>query len=303
MKEHLVIKSDFDKLPIDVMVIRPAHPKGIVQIAHGMCEHKERYEDFMNDLCQAGYVCLIHDHRGHGKSIRNQNDLGYFYHDGQIGIVEDVHQLTLWIRHQYPTLPLYLFGHSMGSLVVRCYTKKYDKDIDGLFVCGSPSYNPAASMGQKLAQFLNKIKGDHYHSRLIQWIGFEAFNKNFEKVPNSWICSDQEVVKKYNEDPLCSYTFSVNGFECLFRLMQQTYSKDNWNIQNKDIPIQFIAGEKDPCIVSPQKFKVAYTFMKDIGYPNVKGHLFKNMRHEILNETHKKQVYQFILQTINTWEK
>lgn len=94
----------------------------------------------MEYLYHLGYVCLIHDHRGHGQSVLKDEDLGYFYQDGDIGIVEDLHQLTLWIHQQYPDLPLYLFGHSMGSLVVRVYLKKYDKDIQGLIVCGSPSH-------------------------------------------------------------------------------------------------------------------------------------------------------------------
>ena len=105
MKEHLTIKSHFDQLPLDVIVMSPSHPHGIIQFSHGMCEHKERYFDFMEYLCQQGYVCIIHDHRGHGKSIYQQNDLGYFYDNGHIGIVEDVHQLTCWIKAQYPELP------------------------------------------------------------------------------------------------------------------------------------------------------------------------------------------------------
>ena len=124
MREHLKIKSDFDQLPLDVIVLRPAHPKGIIQISHGMCEHKERYLDFMEYLYHLGYVCLIHDHRGHGQSVLKDEDLGYFYQDGDIGIVEDLHQLTLWIHQQYPDLPLYLFGHSMGSFSCKSLFKE-----------------------------------------------------------------------------------------------------------------------------------------------------------------------------------
>lgn len=303
MKEHLIIKSSFDNLPLDVIVMRPDHPKGIVQISHGMCEHKERYLDFMQFLCRAGYVCLIHDHRGHGKSIHNVHDLGYFYKNGDQGIVEDVHQLTEWIKHQYPKLPLYLFGHSMGSLVVRVYMKKYDDAIDGLIVCGSPSRNPAAKAGISLARLLTRLKGDHHHSILIQKIGFDAFNKRFDKqTPNSWICSDQDVVKAYNLNPLCRFIFTTNGFECLFSLMNDTYSSMSWQMKNKEIPIHYIAGQEDPCIVSEAKFKEAYTFMKELGYQNVTAYLFEHMRHEILNESQKEIVYEHILKTIKSWE-
>ena len=57
-------------------------PKGIVQIAHGMCEHKERYIPLMEFLCANGYAVVCHDHRGHGASVKSKEDLGYIGKDG-----------------------------------------------------------------------------------------------------------------------------------------------------------------------------------------------------------------------------
>lgn len=302
MKEHLKIISEFDQLPIDVIVMSPAHPCGIIQISHGMCEHKERYFDFMEAMCQQGYLCLIHDHRGHGKSVYSNDDLGYFYQDGHIGIVEDVHQLTLWIRQQYPKLPLYLFGHSMGSLIVRCYCQKYDQDIDGLIVCGSPSNNPLAGVGIQLTKLYSKFKGDHYRPQLIQKMSFGAFQKNFEKTPNSWICSNQHVVSEYNQDPLCHFTFTANGFFSLFQLVKRTYDQQAYQLSNPHLPIHFVAGEKDPCIISIDQFHNAVDLMKKSGYQHVTSHLFKNMRHEILNETDHIIVYQHLIDIIKSWK-
>lgn len=302
MREHLKIKSDFDQLPLDVIVLRPAHPKGIIQISHGMCEHKERYLDFMEYLYHLGYVCLIHDHRGHGQSVLKDEDLGYFYQDGDIGIVEDLHQLTLWIHQQYPDLPLYLFGHSMGSLVVRVYLKKYDKDIQGLIVCGSPSHNKMAGVGIYLAQRYAHKKGDHYRPPLIQRIGFESFNKKFDQAtPNSWICSDPKVVEQYNHNPLCHFVFTANGFETLFKLVQKTYSKEDWMLQNPTLPIHFIAGQDDPCIQNEKQFKQAVNHLKEVGYQQVDSQLFANMRHEILNEINHEMVYEHIIKKIKSW--
>lgn len=302
MKEHLKIISEFDQLPLDVIVMRPTHPCGIIQISHGMCEHKERYLDFMKYLSQNGYVCLIHDHRGHGQSVYSQDDLGYFYTDGDKGIVEDLHQLTLWIHAQYPELPLYLFGHSMGSLVVRCFCQEYDQDIQGLIVCGSPSYNPLAGLGIKLAHHYTKSKGHHYRPEVIQKMSFGAFNKNFDKTtPNSWICSDNDVVTAYNLNPLCHFIFTANGFESLFKLMKRTYQQDAWQTRQPQLPIHFIAGSNDPCIVNQNKFHEAVNFMQKRGYQHVTSQLFENMRHEILNEKNHKIVYEHILKTIKSW--
>ena len=301
MKEHLTIPSHYDQLPLDVIVLSPSHPKGIVQLSHGMCEHKERYIPFMEYLNQQGYVCCIHDHRGHGKSIRSQDDLGYLYDHGDKGLVEDLHQITLLMKERYPRLPLYLFGHSMGSLVVRCYLKTYDQDIDGLFVCGSPSENKGVNMTLALSKFITSRKGDHHRSSLLQKMSFQSYNKNFEETPNSWLSSDPDIVKQYNEDPLCGYIFTTNGFTSLFLLLKETYSKEQWSLKNKDLPIHFIAGENDPCIINPSSFNHAVQFLKDVGYRNVTSHLFQHMRHEILNEKKKETVYQHMTNVLTSW--
>ena len=83
----------------------------------------------------------------------------------------------------------------MGSLVVRCFCQKYDQDIDGLIVCGSPSDNPLAPIGTKIARIYSKVKDDHYRPQLIQNLSFQAFNKRFHTdIPNSWICSDEKIL-------------------------------------------------------------------------------------------------------------
>lgn len=112
-----------------------------------MVEHQIYYYELMEMLCNKGYVCVINDHRGHGKSIKDEKDMGYFYEEKAEYIVEDMHQITLFVKDKYPNVPVYLFWHSMGSLIVRKYIKKYDKDIDKLIVCGSPSINPMSKPG------------------------------------------------------------------------------------------------------------------------------------------------------------
>lgn len=303
MKEHLKIISDFDNLPLDVIISSPSHPKGIVVLAHGMCEHKERYENFIYFLTKNNYACIMNDHRGHGKSILNQDDLGYFYNEGHIGIVEDTHQLVKIMKSRYPHLPIYLFGHSMGSLVVRNYIKKHDNEINGLIVCGSPSHNSACDLAITLCDILTKFKGDHHRSQLLRSLSVDAFNKNFDKnVQCDWLCTDRKIVEEYNADPLSGFTFTTNGFKSLFLLMKETYSKENWKKANPNLPIHFIAGEKDPCITNINEFNKAVNLLKEVGYTKVTSQLFKNMRHEILNEIKKEDVYKNILKTLNSWE-
>lgn len=290
--EYIKINSKVDNLPLDVIVSVPQEPKAIFQIVHGMCEHKERYFDFIEYLNNEGYIVIIHDHRGHGHSVLSNDDLGYFYEQGAYAIVEDVHQLTTYIKNRFPDLPICLFGHSMGSLIVRNYIHKYDREIDALIVCGSPSKNKLAKLGKLLCRMLSLIKGDKYHSKLLQKMSFGSFNKGFSK-PNAWICSDDRVVDAYNNNPLCSFTFSVNGFYNLLTLMEITYSKINHDV-NHDLPVLFISGKEDPCLVNEKLFNEAVTHLKNQGYRNVNSLLFDKMRHEILNEKEKNKIYETI---------
>lgn len=300
-KQNIIMTSSSDNLPIELTIFTPDKDiKGIFQISHGMCEHKERYYDFMKHLTKNGYVTVINDHRGHGKSIREDEDLGYFYDTSSDYIVEDLYQVTEYIKSEYPNKKIILFGHSMGSLVARKYIKKYDDKIDKLIVCGSPSKNSLVSLALILTRIISSLKGDRHRSKLINKLVFGNFNKNIENANsnNSWVCSNEDHLNKYKDDELSGFVFTCNGFENLFRLMKSVYSEKGWELNNKDLPILFIAGSDDPVIINKDKWMQSQEFLINLGYKNVTNKLYNNMRHEILNEKDNKQVYKDILSFI-----
>lgn len=299
--ENSKIKSACDELMLDVLTIVPdGEIKGIVQISHGMAEHKERYIPFMEFLAKNGYVTVIHDHRGHGKSVKSKADLGYFYEENAEYVVEDLHQITTFIKNKYPNQKVILLGHSMGSMIVRKYIKKYDNDIDKLIVCGSPSKNPLVDLALLLVKILKAFKGEHYRSNLVQKLAFGKYGKKFQqsKSENVWICSDNKVVNNYDDDELCGFTFTLNGFSNLFHVMKDIYSKKDWALSHKNLPILFIAGADDQVIINEKKWLESQEFLKNLGYENIEKILYPNMRHEILNEINKdvvwKDVYEWM---------
>ena len=297
VKKTVYLTSKQDGLKLHVLLMEPEEePKGIVQIVHGMAEHKERYEPFMEMLCKQGYISIIHDHRGHGKSIRAKEDLGYFYDESGKAIVEDVHQITQWAKDRYGEMPYHLFGHSMGSLVVRCYLKKYDNELDSLIICGSPSENKAAKAAILLAKAACKIR-PHKRGDFFQKLAFGLYGKILEEgeSENDWISYNKENVKAYDENPLDGFVFSNNGFLNLFLLMDETYNNKGWQVKHPSLPILFIAGADDPCIGSKKQYAKAMTTLKKRGYNNVRGMLFLNRRHEILNEDGVEKVYKAVL--------
>lgn len=307
MKEF-TLRSSVDSLELAVAVHEPeGTAKGIVQISHGMCEHKERYYPFMEWLAGQGYACIINDHRGHGASVRGKDDLGFMYDGGWQALVEDLKTVGDWARSQYPGLPFTLFGHSMGSLAVRSYTKRYDSTISRLIVCGSPSDNPAKGVGKALASGIGLLCGSHHRPMLIQKMSFGAFNKPFEgeksatgqNYHSAWVCSDKKILDAYHNDPLCQFVFTANGFRNLMGMMQDCYSTKGWAMQNKGIPVRFISGAEDPCRTSDKAFWSAVEAMKGLGYSDTAGKLYPGMRHEILNETDRLTVWNDILSMLS----
>ena len=147
MIEQTILSGD---LQLQAAIIAPEQPKAAVVFVHGMAEHKERYYPFMTYLCEQGFACVIYDQRGHGSTATSPEELGFFGKNGVNSLVEDARTVVQWAHGQYPGLKVFLFGHSLGSMVVRCFAKKYDAEIDGLVVCGSPSGNGVAGMRKRL---------------------------------------------------------------------------------------------------------------------------------------------------------
>ena len=297
-KETFVINSNCDGLPLSTALFVPEGDiKAIVQISHGMAEHKERYYEFMEALAEAGYAAVINDHRGHGESVLDKKDLGYFYDDTGEFIIEDLHDISSYIKERFPEKPLYLFGHSMGSMAVRKYIKKYDRDIDKLVVCGSPSKNPAVGAALAIVAVEKAFKGDRHRSKTIQKLAFGSNNKGIENPVsgNAWLSVNEDNVKAYDADDGCGFMFTLDGFKNLFLMMKDIYQTGGWVLENKDLPILFIAGSEDPVIGGEKAWRESMEFLKKVGYTNVEGKLYRGKRHEILNEDNKRDVYNDVI--------
>lgn len=290
MERKFTIDASSDALKLSCLVYEPedgVQRLGAVVLVHGMCEHKERYIPLMKYLGTKGYVCVISDLRGHGESILCDDDLGFMYSGGWKAMVEDIALVVKWTKDSYPDLELSLFGHSMGSLVVRSFIKRYDDMVSRLIVCGCPSDNPAKGAGKALAKISGLVCGWHSRPGLLQAMSFGAYNKPFkdEGYTSAWVCSDKEILDAYHKDPLCQFVFTANGFYNLMGLMQDCYGKKGWKISNPDMPVHFISGAQDPCRISDDALSNAVEAIREAGYRNVSLKIYPGMRHEIQNET------------------
>ena len=302
--ESFTLPSARDGLPLSVCVALPEGDiRALVQLAHGMAEHKERYLPFMEYLAENGYAAIINDHRGHGGSVKSKDDLGYFYQDGANALVDDLHQLTLYFKARYPGKKLFLFGHSMGSLAVRVYRQRFDGDIDGLVVCGSPGANPATGAGLILNRLMTLLRGERYRSPLFTAMATGGYSKAYpnEGSANAWLSVNPENVRRYDADPLCGFPFTLNGYRALLELMRDTYRPVPAG--NPELPVHFISGAGDPCAPDRKGFEQAVQRVKADGYRKVTSKLYEGMRHELLNETDRQTVYGDLLALFEGWMK
>lgn len=307
--EHVRICSERDGLGLDLLVGIPGkRPLAVVQLLHGMCEHKERYLPFMEYLNQKGLITVIHDHRGHGRSVKERSDLGYMNGQGSDVLAEDARCVTAYIRNRFGgELPLLLLGHSMGSLTARVYARQYGHDLKGLILCGVPSYRPALPFGIAIAKILKRWKGDRFRSGLLEAVTFGPFAAAFcgERQKFAWICSNRQVAKEYEESPLCGFRFTVDGYLTLFGLMKEAYCKSR--CQNPALPVLVTGGSADPCMGDRKKAAKTVQSLREEGYGTVLCRRYGAMRHEILQEDNREQVfadlYHFIKKTLREDKK
>ncbi|MBQ8659336.1 MAG: alpha/beta fold hydrolase [Bacilli bacterium] len=299
LREDILLNSECDNNPLSIAVYKPeGEIKGIIQISHGMIEHKLRYKRVMEHFANKGYVVVMSDHRGHGFSTKSSDDLGYFYDDTAEYVVEDLHQVTEYIKSQFPNKDITLIGHSMGSLVARKYLKKYDNEISKLVVCGSPSNNEFVGLGIALIKIVKLFKGDRYRSQFFQNLTIGNFNKSFKEGKDAWFSPNQEVIKSVKEDKYSNFTFTLNGFLNLYNLLKDVYNAKNYEVKNKDLGILFLSGQDDKALVNKSKWFASQDLLRNVGYNNITCKLYPGFRHEVLNEINNEFVFEDILNFI-----
>ena len=294
--------SEFDGLSVSAFIARPeGNINGIVQIVHGMNEHKERYFDFMDYLASEGFITVIHDNRGHGQSIAAPEDLGFMYRNGDEGFVSDIVQLKKAVRSAYPEPPYFIIGEGLGSLGVRCMLKEHDDDLNGVIILGCPCFSRFSRYIRNISSEVSQKRGSRYISDLVCDVREETLNKNFGSAKFAWRNSRREAVEAFAADPLCNFKYTLNGYQCIVRLLKETYSKQGWNVSNPNLPLRFLSGRDDPCMLSERKFIKAIRLLDKVGYESVSHRLFDGMRHEILNEKNNMNVYKDIAKTLYSW--
>lgn len=278
-------------------------PRAIVQIAHGIAEHIERYDEFMRFLAENGFIAVGNDHLGHGKSYEKDEDKGVF--DDQNGwsyVVMDMDKLRSSMRRRYPELPYVFFGHSMGSFLTRTYLINYPERYDAAIISGTGQQGlPLVLAGYGMAQALVKFKGARVSGDILNNIAFGAYCDRIEnpRTPFDWLSRDNAMVDKYIEDSNCGFVAKNSLYRDMMGGIRFIINQKNIDKMSKEQPVYFMSGKDDPVGDYGVGVEKAYNAFCKAGLKDVSMRLYPGGRHEMLNETNKEEVYQDILNWLN----
>ena len=283
-KEYL--SSDKKHMLKGKIYIPEGEPKGLLHVVHGMTEYIGRFDSFMREMCEYGYIVFGYDHLGHGQTAKDESELGFIAEkDGWRLLIDDVYIFGTHVREEYgKNLPFILMGHSMGSFIVRLAAAEYDH-YDKLIVMGTGGSNPASRIGLTLCKREIARKGTHGYSNLIQTAAFGSYNNKFKKENDryAWLSVKKENRDKYRNDKLCTYMFTNSAMYDLIMLNRLCNEKTWFWGMNKVKPILLVSGSDDPVGDYGKGVTKVYDRLKAVD-ANVSIKLYEGYRHEILND-------------------
>ncbi len=300
--EKIIIKSQ-DDYELNVHIFCVENAKAVIQIIHGMEEHQERYEQFISFLNDNGYNVVSSDMRGHGK---NAKILGYFKDkNGYKFLISDQIEITKFIKQKFSNLPIYIFAHSMGTIITRVLLQTNSQDYSKVILSGYPNYQNGAKIGISITNFIKLFKGAKYKSKFIENMAIGAFNKQIKNARTNldWLSTNEKNVDDYIKDPLCGIGFTVSSYNDLFHLVVKMHKVNNYKEVNINMPILMLRGINDPCTGGNKGANDSRKILMDAGFKNISYIDYEGMRHEILNELDYKKVYNDILNFLENNKK
>jgi alpha-beta hydrolase superfamily lysophospholipase len=275
---------------------------GTVQIAHGVGEHSGRYDYFAKKLVEQGYAVFGNDHRGHGRTAKTLENLVYLGDNGWNSMIRDTYLLTCIIKEHFPDVPAFFFGHSMGSFILRQYLYEYPNRLNGAILAGTGFCEKILlNAGLLIAKRFIEKNGAKKRSYYLNKMVFENFN---DKISNpasmfDWISRDTNIVKQFLSDPSCGIPCTNNFFYELLKGLKELQRTKNVSKTPKNTSILLVSGDKDPVGHWGKDVLALAKHYKKLGIKDVKCRLFKDGRHEVINEINRDEVINYVITWMN----
>ncbi|MCQ2521717.1 MAG: lysophospholipase [Lachnospiraceae bacterium] len=284
-------------------------PIAILYVIHGMQEYVERYQDFAEFMRRRGFLVAGHDHIGHGKTAWNISDLGNMHATNpKKSMVEDITTHFQLLRKEYPTTPFFILGHSMGSYLLRCFLAEKAprlKSLTGVILMGTGTEKNSVLTAGRVVLHTLAVKNSWSHkSDFVKGLMFNSayhkFNIDGTAPENSWLSTNTEANRAFYADPYCNYTFSLGGYLALVDAAMESNLLKGIERIPKDLPIHFVSGSEDPVGGLGKGVNKAYQKFKKVGPTHVSIRMYKGLRHELLHEPCRNEIYQDLYEWMST---
>jgi len=274
--------------------VRQWLPEGLIRaaiiIAHGAAEHGARYQRVAAFFAAQGYAVYAPDHRGHGQTAGTREKAGNAGRDGFNGMIRDLKQLADSIQQQL-SVPLFLFGHSMGAALTQRFIQLHGDVLRGVMLSGSPGVHPNLEQSAAYTALLAQGEKAEQHSELFSQ-SFAAYNEVFEPKATGyeWLSRDVDEVQKYVDDPWCGFFFTNRLVAEMSQCALEAAQAENIGRIPKSLPILLLSGTQDRVGGNGEYVRKLAALYRDAGISNVQLKLYAEARHEMLNDTNRSEV-------------
>lgn len=277
----------------------PDKPLAVLQIVHGMMEHAGRYDHFAKWMNEHQVAVYANDHIGHGLTAKTSEELSDCPRkDDWQRSVSILQVLNKKIHTEHSGSPVFLLGHSMGSVMTQTYMMQHGLEYDGFILSGAIRQSILmASIGIIIAGVLSTIFGPSDRSRLLIFLGYGQYNKKFRpnRTESDWLCSDDNIVDDYINSPLCGIPFSNRYYLNFFSGLRYISKHSHLKQIPAGTPIFIFAGSMDPAGSFGKSPQIIKRLLTKHAHAKVNLNLYPFGRHEMLNEKNRETVYSDIL--------
>lgn len=271
----------------------PETTNATLLIVHGMQEHSGRYAEIAEYFANRGIAVLTYDHLGHGKSVKDKNEIGFFQLEKpDERLIADAEMMADHLSAQYPDVPHFIMGHSMGSFITRCLLQRASSKFAGAIITGTGGPLPGIDLLRGYLSIANSIAPKHrtFLNSVFTKVNNKHFKKDKDFGDTSWLSINPKNRKAFEQDELCGIPFTHNAFYTLFTVYKRATSR-NWAASiSPSFPFLFVSGQNDPIGDFGKGVLLTSDNLKADGFQNVDAKIYPEMRHEILNEEIREQV-------------
>lgn len=266
----------------------------IIQIAHGLGEMADYYEEFAKCANDNHITVYLNEARGHGRTQAHYNDENIIQQ-----YAEDIFILNQQIRKIHIGKQVYLLGHSLGTLTGQIAILRHAGVWNGIILTGIPYYEKITELLQVVLEEIEK-KGEDAASVSTFEELFASINDSFPEDEGilAWLTSDEERRNYYITLPYTNVLYSNRFYRDFLEKGKEVQEAGILDYIDHNFPIYILGGERDMVSKEGTYGKIKAEQLQNIGFTDTKVKIYPDLRHSILQERNRYNVYKDIFDWI-----